>query len=172
MTPAAPERSFERGLRCLRSGKTLEALAYFESSLRLEEKAPHPARRARYTSYYGYCLAAALGRHRDGLTLCRRAASSEFFTPDLFLNLGRVHLLMGSKKAAWEALTRGLSLDPDHKELQAEALKLGVRRRPVLPFLDRGHALNKAAGMLASKVESAERPRAEHARRSPAGRRR
>ena len=145
----APERSFERGLRALAAGETLEALAYFEVSMRLDEKTPNAARRARYVSYYGYCLAAALGRTREGLSICRKAAQSEFFTPDILLNLARVHILAGKRKEAYETLMQGLRVDPEHSGLRAEVLKMGVRRRPVIPFLERSHPLNRIAGKLA-----------------------
>lgn len=148
------EKSFARGLKCLRDGKTLEALAYFEVCMRLEERKPNPARRARYASYYGYCLAAALGRKGEGLRICRRAAGSEFFTPEILLNLARVELLVGSRKKAWAALMKGMRLDPQHRGLRAEMRRMGVRRRPVLPFLEREHPINRAAGKLAAKVNA------------------
>jgi Tfp pilus assembly protein PilF len=129
----------------------LEALAYFEASLRLEERAPNPARRSRYASYYGYCLAAALGQTREGLSICRRAAASEFFTPDVLLNLARVQLLMGVRKQAWETLTKALSLDPDHRGVRATMAQMGLRRRPAIPFLGRSNPLNRAAGKRAVK---------------------
>ncbi len=151
MRTTAPERSFSRGLRCLSQGRNLEALAYFESSLRLEEAAPSPARRARYASYYGYCLAAALGRTREGLAVCRRAAASEFFTPEVLLNLARVHLMAGERKDAWGALIKGLTLDPEHEGLRSEARRMGIRRRPAISFLERAHPLNRAAGKISAK---------------------
>jgi hypothetical protein len=150
MKTSAPERVFERGLQSLSEGKTLEALAQFEASLRLEERTPNPARRARYASYYGYCVAAAAGRVREGLTICRQAAASEFFTPDILLNLARVQLLAGDRKSAWETLMSGIRLDPDHAGLRSEARKMGIRRRPVISMLDRSHPLNRVAGRLAA----------------------
>lgn len=151
MKTAAPERSFSRGLRSLAEGKKLEALAYFEASLKLDESTPNLARRARYTSYYGYCLAAALGRTREGLSICRKAAESEFFSPEILLNLARVHLLLDQRREAWDILMKGLGLDPEHEELRSEARRMGIRQRPAIPFLERAHPLNRAAGRIASK---------------------
>ena len=155
MKIAPSERSFLRGLRALNSGDALEALALFEASLKLEEQAPNPARRARYASYYGYCIARALGETRKGLALCRKAAQSEFFAPDVFLNLARVHLMTGSRKEAWGALVKGIRLDPEHEGLKAEIRRMGIRRRPAVPFLERSHPLNRIAGKLASKASDA-----------------
>jgi len=148
---APSERSFSRGLDALAEGKKLEALAFFEASIKLEESTPNVARRVRYTSYYGYCLALALGRTRDGLSICRRAAASEFFSPEILLNLARVHLLMSQRREAWDVLMKGLSLDPDHEGLRGELRRMGIRRRPAIPFLERRHPLNKVAGRMSTK---------------------
>jgi hypothetical protein len=128
----------------------LEALAYFEASVRLEERVPSCSRRWRYASYYGYCLAATLGKTKQGLSLCRKAAESEFFEPDIVLNLAKVQLLAGDRKEAWVSLARAVKLDPDHPEIRAEIRKMGIRRRPVFPFLDRSHPVNVLAGKLAA----------------------
>jgi len=153
----APDRSFNRGLRSLAEGRTLEALAYFEASIRLDESAPNVARRARYTSYYGYCIAAALGRTREGLSLCKQAAQSEFFSPEILLNLARVHLLAQHRREAWEVLMKGLSLDPQHEGLRNEARRMGIRRRPTLPFLEREHPINKVAGRITSRRKNSDK---------------
>ena len=153
----ASDRSFARGLRALDEGKTLVALAFFEASLKLNDSAPNPARREKYSSYYGYCLAAALGRTRDGLAICRKAADGEFFSPEILLNLARVHLLADQKREAWETLMRGLSLDPEHGGLRAEVRRMGIRKPRAIPFLDRAHPLNKAAARLGIKRKAAGR---------------
>ncbi|HXI04665.1 MAG TPA: tetratricopeptide repeat protein [Candidatus Saccharimonadales bacterium] len=152
MKHSAPERSFARGLRSMERGNLVEALAYFEAALRLEERTPRSPRRSKYASYYGYCVAAALGRTREGLELCLRAAQSDLFSPEIYLNLARVHLIVGDKRGAWKALVRGLSLDPSHKEIRVEMGRMGLRRRPMISFLDRAHPLNRAMGMLAGRL--------------------
>jgi hypothetical protein len=156
MKTSAADSSFRKGLRSLDQGRPVEAMAFFEASLRLERNAPDPARRARYASYYGLCLATAMGRKREGLNLCRMAANSDFFTPDILLNLARVLILTGDKKKGWETLMQGLTLDPDHPGLKAETRRMGIRRRPAIPFLDRSHPINRAVGrMKAAAVGSA-----------------
>jgi tetratricopeptide (TPR) repeat protein len=154
MKRSAPERNFDLGLRSMQRGNLVEALAYFEACLRLDDRLAHSPRRARYISYYGYCLAAAIGRTREGRELCNRAASSEFFSPEIYLNLARVEILAGDRRKAWNALVRGLSLDPGHRGIRTEMKKMGLRRRPVLSFLDRAHPVNRAAGRLTSRVGS------------------
>ena len=153
----ASDRSFARGLRALEEGKTLVALAFFEASLKLHDTTPNPGRRERYSSFYGYCLAAALGRTREGLAICRKAAAGEFFSPEILLNLARVHLLAGQRREAWGTLQRGLSLDPDHDGLRGEARRMGIRKPRAIPFLDRAHPLNKVAGRLGVKRKASGR---------------
>jgi len=152
MRRSASERSFERGLRSLERGNLVEALAYFEAALRLEEGHARSPRRARYASFYGYALAAALGRTKAGLEICTRAAGSDLFCPEIYLNLARVQLMGSDRRGAWRSLVRGLSLDPGHAAIRTEMRKMGLRRRPVLPFLERDHVINRAAGKLARKL--------------------
>lgn len=154
MRRSASERSFERGVRSLDRGNLLEALAYFEACLRLEECNLRSTRRAKYASYYGYCLAVALGRTREALEICNRAASSDLFNPEIYLNLARVQLMATDRRGAWNSLVRGLSLDPGHRAIRTEMKKMGLRRRPVVPFLERSHPLNRAAGLLVKKLGS------------------
>ena len=42
----------------------------------------------------------------------------------------------------------GLKIDPHHPGLLVMRKELGIRSRPVLPFLDRGHALNQFLGRI------------------------
>jgi len=111
LTPS--DRSFARGLHALETGNSLEALAFFESSLKLDESAPNVARRARITSYYGYCLAAALGRTREGLTICGWVA---MWRPlEIFLYSWRVTCLFpkpeSTKNLKLTVLGRKLKMD-------------------------------------------------------------
>ncbi|MFQ5720404.1 MAG: tetratricopeptide repeat protein [Acidobacteriota bacterium] len=100
----------------------------------------------KYVSYYGLCLAFATPHHDKALELCRKAAATEFYNPDIFWNLGRVALLAGNRGEAHSTFLRGLEMDPDHPGLRFQVRRLGLRRRPVLPFLGRGHRLNRWAG--------------------------
>ena len=154
MKRSASERSFERGLRSHARGNSLEALAYFEAALRLEEGSPRTGRRARIASYYGICLASALGRTREGLELCSRAANSDLFSPDIYLNLARVQIMTTDRRGAWNSLVRGLSLDPGHRAIRSEMRKMGLRRRPALAFLGRSHPVNRNVGILADKLST------------------
>ena len=99
-------------------------------------------------SYLGYGLAVEGGQYEDGLRRCRAAVRRELWEPETWLNLARTYLLRREKRSAVQAIEQGLEIDPDQAELLALQRRLGVRRRPVLGFLDRGHPLNVALGKM------------------------
>ncbi len=107
-------------------------------------------------SYYG-CLKARLGSGmKEGISDCRKAIShverlpfgTEFFLPVLYLNLGRAYLAARKKKEAVAAFEKGLSADPESRDLRREMKGLGERKKPVLPMLDRSNPINRYAGKL------------------------
>jgi len=108
-------------------------------------------------SYYGWLQAVVDKKPRSGVTFCRRAFTN-FKTSDphiagsvypiLYLNLGRTLLLSGRKKEAVDSFGRGLTYDRSHRELRKEMRLLGVRKRPVLPFLSRSNPLNRLLGKM------------------------
>ena len=82
------------------------------------------------------------------LELCESAVATEFYNPDLFHNLARVHLRMGRRDRAYPVLLRGLQLHPGHRGILGDLRGLGIRRRPLLPFLSRGNPVNRFLGAL------------------------
>ncbi len=103
-------------------------------------------------SFLGFGIALRESRIEDGLTLCRYGVEIGFFDADNFLNLARTHFLNADRTSAWQALEEGLVLDPKHQGLTAFKKKMGVRRKPVLPFLARGNPLNKALGQIRHRI--------------------
>lgn len=151
LPPARP--SLRQGLEALHARDPLRAMAHFEALLRLARQVPDNALEAQALSYYG--LAAAMhSRHRlDAIGFCERAVQIEFFNPDLYHNLAQVYLVHGQRRKAYEANQRGLSLRPEHPGLLRHAhIGIGRRRRPLVPFLDRGHPLNVFIGRLRHRV--------------------
>ncbi len=97
-----------------------------------------------YRSYHGLSLIYC--GDVSGLNLCRHAAGVENIKPGVFVNLVLAELRFRHRRRAWEALCRGFDVDPDNPQLRKLARKMGVRRRPCLPFLKRAHPLNKWLG--------------------------
>jgi hypothetical protein len=160
------EKSFNKGLQLLRrGGDGRECMALFEAALTLDRRAGNGVGQARYRSYYGLCLALRDGKVRDGLLLCRAAAKEEFFNPEMWLNLGRVELVARNKRYAHKSFRRGLRLAPENEDLRRELDRMGLRRRPALPFLDRSNPLNVWMGKLAHRSQPQPvAPRAKRAR--------
>lgn len=99
-------------------------------------------------SYLGYGIASERRQIRDGREMCRRAAASDFYQPDVLFNLARVEHLANNRRAAVKALETGLGLDPTHAGMLKLKKGIGVRRRPVLGFLSRDNPLNVLLGRL------------------------
>jgi tetratricopeptide (TPR) repeat protein len=148
MSTRSAEMSFRKGLQALEEKRHLDSLAYFESALHLEERSGNPSPRMKYLSYYGLSLSLAAGRTHEAIEMCERALSVEFYNPDLYLNVARVYLSAGERRRAHKALCQGLRLEKRHTGLLAEIRRMGVRRRPVFPFLSRRHVLNRVTGRL------------------------
>jgi tetratricopeptide (TPR) repeat protein len=137
-----PEEFFRAGVFLLRRDKAKEALTAFKRSLLVRENEP------RYMSYTGLCLALALGKVREGQVLCEKAVEREFYRPELFLNLGRVYILAGNRRKAHMAFRKGLALDRENRDIRVQLERMGIRKPPVFPFLDRRHPINKLAGKM------------------------
>jgi tetratricopeptide (TPR) repeat protein len=144
------EESFQKGLELLDNRSYKEALAYFNGAIEIEKRIGQVERpQARYLSYYGLCLSLTdTGRH-EAVRCCRLAAQMEAYRPDICWNLGRVLLAAGRRREAHKALKWGLRLQSGHKGLRDTLKRMGVRRRPVLTFLDRAHPVNVFLGRIA-----------------------
>ena len=108
-------------------------------------------------SYYGCLEAVANKNYTHGIETCHMALETlkrgvpfgqEFFYPVFYLNLGRAYLAAGKKEEALGAFNKGIKLDGENKDLIWELKKLGMRKKPVVPFLNRSNPINKYIGML------------------------
>ena len=134
------ESLYREGCLLLRMNKPAEALETFRRGMRLRDKD------ARFRSYVGYCTAAVEGKAKEGVSLCEKAVASEFYRPELYLNLGRAYLLAGNRRKAHQTFWKGYSLDKNNKELWEEIVKMGVRKPPIFKSLARGNILNRLTG--------------------------
>jgi hypothetical protein len=101
-----------------------------------------------FYSYLGYGIARKEKRIQEGLRLCRHSIEVEFFQAENYLNLARTCLLARDRKGAVKAVRAGLKIDRGHRELIAFYRELGIRSRPVLPFLSRDNFLNQILGRI------------------------
>jgi tetratricopeptide (TPR) repeat protein len=141
-----PEEFFRAGVFLLKRDKAREALIAFKHALQMKGAEP------RYKSYFGVSLALSEGKVKEALLFCESAVEKEFYRAELFLNLARVYLMAGNRRKAHAVLRKGLAIDRDSRDIRQELDKMGIRKPPVLPFLDRRHPLNKLAGKVLHRL--------------------
>jgi len=138
----SPNESLRRGQELLRAGLEMAALEHFANAHRAKSDD------ARLRSHYGWAVATIDHRFERGLGLCREALRADGSSPDIYLNLSRVLMAGGRKAEGLRYLKRGLMADPRDATLLLEWRRLGVRRRPVRPFLPRRHLVNRFLGRM------------------------
>ncbi len=133
--------AFEEGCAAFHAGDPAAAHAEFQRAYRRDGRDP------RVMSWYGVTLVLVEKNSNLGMQLCDQALRLSL-DPELMLNLARVHLELGQRDRVLQVVMRGLDLWPEDPRLRAARAALGVRRTPVLPFLERGSVLNRALGAL------------------------
>ena len=146
------QEHFRLGQEALGDARHDEALEHFVSAHRLD------AANARYRSYHGLALGLAKKRLDRALELCRSAAKEDFFDPEPYQNLARLHIAFGFKAEAIRYLRRALMIDPGSESIADELRRLGVRRQPPLTFLRRQHVLNRWLGRVMERFGMAPQP--------------
>jgi len=142
-----PSENLRQGIRACREGRWREGLNLLTPLAQQEER--HGRLPPLFYSYLGHAIARCEGRKAVGMELCRHAISLDPFRPENHLNLAHLNLIVGNRRGAVRSLQRGLALDPDHAGLLELQKTLGVRRRPMIPWLDRSNPLNVMLGQLA-----------------------
>jgi tetratricopeptide (TPR) repeat protein len=113
-------------------------------------------------SYQGYLEAVVNKKYSKGVNTCRHAfkilkeqvpLGDEFFSPILYLNLGKAYLAASKRKEAYASFQKGLEIDKENRALMNELKIVGIRRQPFLPFLKRSNPLNKYLGKLTSSLK-------------------
>jgi Flp pilus assembly protein TadD len=150
ISPAAetPEglEEFKVGLARLRQGQRAEAMTHIRRALEVEPRNPF------YLSYAGLLAALNEARYGDAELLCRQALELKWNHAQLYLNLADVYQHAGRKSEAIETLEKGLRSAGRDFRLRRALERLGVRRAPVLRWLDRGHPMNRALGRLRHRL--------------------
>ena len=131
---------FRRGLAYLRDQYPDQALPYIQKAAELEMQNPF------YQSYLGVVLARVGDGRKEAEQLCSEALRMRRNEPQLYLNLAEVHAISGRRDEAVEILQQGMKFARRDFRLRLMLCRMTNRRRPVLPFLGRGHFLNRHLG--------------------------
>jgi Flp pilus assembly protein TadD len=137
---------FKEGLARLRQGDTIEALAHVTRALESEPKNPF------FLSYAGLLTALAEDDFDRAEQLCQAALALKWNHAQLYLNLAEIYERAGRTPDAIEILQKGLLSAGRDFRIRRALERMGVRRSPVLKFLDREHALNRTLGRLRHRM--------------------
>jgi Flp pilus assembly protein TadD len=137
---------FKKGVSLLRKGQPGEAFEYLRHAAELDQKNPY------YLSFLGVSVARSQRKWAAAVELCEKALSLKRKEAQLYLNLAEVYLAAGRRDDAVEILDKGLIYFSVDARIRRARANLGKRGAPVLPFLERGHFLNRSLGMLRRRV--------------------
>lgn len=116
-----------------------------------------------FLSYAGYLTAIVENKTREGAIMCeeaiyilRKSNSTDiaFFLPLFYLHLGKVHMKANRKEPAINAFQEGLKFDPRNLQLLSEKKAVGLRKAPVISFLQRSNPINKYLGKLRHELQN------------------
>lgn len=140
------ERDITKGIRAAKQGDYLQAMNLLTDAYAGGEFKAHNSKSVEGLSYYGLCLALVQKKYKEAIDVCKKTLTMNFFNPAHYANLARVYLAASMRKKAIETLEEGLRSFSDDKQLVALRSELGVRSRPVVPFLERSNPVNVTLG--------------------------
>lgn len=137
---------FKQGLKFLRDGNSAEAFEHLRHAAELKQQNPL------YLSFLGVSVARAQQKWDAAVTLCEKALSLKRNESQLYLNLAEVYVSAGRRDEAIEILDMASIYCRADVRIGRVRGRLGRRCSPVLPFLERGHFLNRSLGKLRHRV--------------------
>ncbi len=153
--------SMRRGIQAVREEEYLLGLSLLSDAYASRRDVPPPDG----LSYYGLCVALVQKKIKPAVDLCKKAIELQFYHAEHYANLARVYVAGENRKKALSTIDAGLKISPEDEALLALRRELGLRRKPAIPFLPRGNAINVMLGRarhakeMASKKKSAPRER-------------
>lgn len=136
---------YEKALVLINDKSYEEALSLLKKAL--EEEPGNPW----YLSYYGLCLG-HLKKFQEAEKYCQKAIEIQIFKAQFYVNLGEIYLLGGKKRLAHQMFSEALKWDKANAHARKHLKGMGVRRKPVIPLLSRGHPVNVALGKMRHKM--------------------
>jgi Flp pilus assembly protein TadD len=137
---------FNKAMEMVNRSHVDAAIGHLEEALQISPN------NAEYLSHYGLCVAMEREDFDAAIRLCERAVKIKPRDTVSHVNLGKVHRLRGDNAAAYHSLLRAWKFDKSHPAPATELSRMGIRRPPVLTFLERGHWLNVQLGMIRTRL--------------------
>lgn len=145
--------TIDQAWHMIKRGQIDEALHLLSDPMQRFRNGEHDRGSADLLSMYGFCVGVGHKKRKEGIRLCKSALGIDSFNPRHHYLLGRLYLAGSSRRKALEAFRKGLSIDPRYRPIRLIMEKLGVRKKPVLPFLSRSNQINIALGKLRFQLQ-------------------
>jgi Flp pilus assembly protein TadD len=139
---------FKQGIELLRNGYPDKAIIFLQQAADLKRQNPY------YLSFLGVSMVRARRPWTNAVELCKTALSLRRDDVQLYLNLAEVYTSAGRRGEAVRTLDNAVRFCGPDERIRRHRGKLGRRRSPVLPFLDRGNILNRHLGRLRYRMFS------------------
>jgi hypothetical protein len=140
------QRLINRGVESCREGRWREGLELLGGIAGKDRQGAELS--GLYYSYLGYGIARYERRVKEGLSLCEHSIKIQFYEPENYVNLARVWMLKRNRRHAAEALQQAININAYHPAVRKLVREMGVRSKPVIPFLSRDNPLNYFLGRL------------------------
>jgi tetratricopeptide (TPR) repeat protein len=137
---------FREGVELLKNEYPEKALAKLRRAFESDKRNPY------YISFLGLTIARAEQNWEQALDLCETAVKLKSTEIKFHLNLIEVYALAGWREKALRKLENAAKLFGNDARLKRFRAKIMQRRAPVLPFLGRGHFLNRELGKLRHRM--------------------
>jgi len=147
-----PELLYREGIAALGNGNMALAERKLRAAILNAKQRGQLRPPMRYYSYLGLAMSLAHRPSDQSLELCQKAADGDPTDPVLLYNLGKLHIMTGSKTKALAAFARGLHLAPHSKRLKAEMRRFNRRGKPPIRSLNRDHPINRHLGRLRANL--------------------
>jgi len=102
-------------------------------------------------AWFGYCLAHEKKDASKGIEYCKGVLKRKSKLVDGYLALAKIYLDTGQNKQAFDVLQQGLK-ETNHVEVYTLLKSMGIRKKPVLPFLSRSNILNIRLGRIMASM--------------------
>ncbi len=140
---------YNKALEMISRKQLKPAISFLEEAMQISPD------NSEYLSHYAWCLAMDRKDFESAVRLCERAIRIEPKNPVNQVILGRIHRLRGENGEAYGAFLEAWKQDKTHPMAASELSRMGIRRPPVLTFLDRSHPVNVKLGKLRARLERA-----------------